>query len=76
MKIESGSHLSTVREFIKQKARNGNTVEWGSLDYLELNSLTVIDMERLSQEIRNSVRKEILQEVRTAINLEFIKLGI
>lgn len=44
-------HLGIVREFIQHKAINGDRVEWGSDDPLQLQNVTVLDMETLATQI-------------------------
>jgi len=59
MEIKSGAHLGIVRSWIQRKARNGETVIWGSDTYLELAPIAVRDMEWLAQDVRNAVIKEV-----------------
>lgn len=56
--IKGGKHLGAVRDWIKRKARNGEHVNWGSYEYLDLVDITVTAMEFLAQEIRCAVLKE------------------
>lgn len=57
-KIKSGSHLSVVRSWIQRNALNGESVTWGSEQFLQLKSQTVSDLENLAQEIRDAVEAE------------------
>lgn len=58
MTVESGNHLRIVREFMQQSAINGSDVTWGSNDVLRFAGVTVDDMERLAQRIKEAVLKE------------------
>lgn len=55
--IRSGAHLAVVRSWIQTNCRNGDTVHWGSEEFLESKPLTVRDMERLSQQIADATLK-------------------
>lgn len=56
--IVSGVHLRTMRSWLQRKARNGDTITWGSQEYVDLKSLTAHDLDRLAQDIRDAVVKE------------------
>ncbi len=52
MAIRGGSHLGSVREWMKCKARNGENVTWGSQDLLQLRyPLTVQLLEDLACQV-------------------------
>jgi hypothetical protein len=55
-----GNWLGTVRNWIQRKAYNGETVTWGSHDYLKLKELTVSDLEQLAALIAaNAIRESM-----------------
>lgn len=56
--IESGSHLGVVRRWIQSNAINGETVTWGSQELLKLKPITVDEMEKLAQRIKDAVLME------------------
>jgi len=58
MVIKSGAHLGAIHSWIQREAWNGETVTWGSNEFLKLKDLTVADMEHLAQDIRDAVLKE------------------
>lgn len=51
---QGGSWLGEVRNWIQRKAFNGETVTWGSNDYLKLKPLTVSDLELLACNIASA----------------------
>lgn len=58
-----GPHLAVVRSWIQRKAINGETVTWGSNEFLKLRSVTAHDMDNLAQDIAEAVIKEIITEL-------------
>lgn len=59
MKVESGAHLGTVREFIQRHAINGSDVRWGSDEVLRFTGVTVGELEQLAQRIKDAVMREL-----------------
>lgn len=57
--VTSGVHLVVARNWMQQRARNGEKVTWGSQEILQLPSLTVSDIEELSSAIAHAVTKDI-----------------
>ena len=55
--IKGGSHLGTVRNWIKWHARNGEYVTWGTHELLQVD-LHVDDLERIAQDVRDAVLEE------------------
>lgn len=58
--IKSGSHLESVRNWIQNHYcfGNGETVSWGSSEVLKGKDVRVNELERLAQDIRDSVLSE------------------
>jgi hypothetical protein len=56
--VEGGDHLVVVRSWVQQHAINGSSVRWGSEEMLQGLSVSIGDMERLAQRIREAVLKE------------------
>ena len=48
---EGGEWLGTIREWIQREALNGESVIWGSHEYLKLQPQSVSDMENLAARI-------------------------
>jgi hypothetical protein len=61
-----GAHLGAVRRWIQHSFHNGSQVTWGSMDQLAGTGLSVRKMERLAEEIKDAV----LREVEKAIDLQ------
>lgn len=53
-----GAWLGIVREWIKCKFRNGESVTWGSNEVLEGNRITVSDLEKLASRVAASAINE------------------
>lgn len=66
-----GEFLGVVREWIKCKARNGETVEWGSGDILQLGGLSVLELEALAARIAASAANETRDNIASALALKF-----
>lgn len=66
-----GNFLGVVREWIKCKARNGCTVEWGSGEILQFSGLSVSELETLAAQIAASAANETRDNIVTAIRAEF-----
>lgn len=59
-----GKHLGIIREFMLQKAINGDKLTWGSNDYVCLRPITVKELERLAEEIAQGVIEDIERLIR------------
>ena len=70
-KLTSGSHLGAVRNWIKQNATNGEQVDWGSSECLNLQQdLTVSRLEHLAQDVRNAVMSDLRRAMGVCSNFE------
>jgi len=70
MSVKSGSHLGVVHRWIQRKFCNGDRVTWGSeTDVLRAN-LTPASLERLAQDISDSVFKDIKKRIKVCANFE------
>ena len=58
--IEGGQRLGHVRGWMQRKAINGESVTWGSNDFLNLKSLSVADFESLAAVIAANAINEFL----------------
>ena len=56
--VQSGAHLGTMRSWIQRNAGNGETVTWGSQEFVALKPLTAHDLDRLAQDIKDAVVEE------------------
>ena len=56
---KSGAHMGVIRSWMQRAALNGDTVKWGSDEWLNLRPQTVLDMERLAQSIADPLLKEL-----------------
>ena len=57
---EGGNWLGTARNWIQRKFKNGETVMWGSHDWLEGGHFCVRDIETLAADIAASTINEFL----------------
>lgn len=62
--IKDGPHLGVIRRWIKNNARNGCDVRWGSGEFLGLRSVTVHEMECLAQDIADAVEKDVRKSIK------------
>ena len=56
--VQSGAHLGVMRSWIQRNAGNGETVIWGSQEFVALKPLTAHDLGWLAQRIKNAVSNE------------------
>ena len=56
--VQSGAHLGTMRSWIQRNAGNGETVTWGSQEFVALKPLTAHDLDWLAQRIKNAIANE------------------
>ena len=66
MKIKGGPHLGVVRNWIQCKARNGESVIWGSNTI----ALSAFQMDMLAQDIANAVFDQIKRKLRVCDDFE------
>jgi len=59
---KGGAWLATVRNWIKCKCQNGESVTWGSHEQLKPRSLTGRDMESLAASIATSAINEYINK--------------
>ena len=70
MSVKSGVHLGVVHSWIQWKCKNGEHVTWGSETDVLHATLTPARLERLAQDIADSVFREIKQLVKVCDNFE------
>jgi hypothetical protein len=71
---KGGDWLGRVRSWIQWNCANGETVIWGSHDYLKINKpLTVWDFEHLASEIASAAIEEYRKELISKGALKYLE---
>lgn len=76
MSEKGGEHLASVRSWIQSKCLNGETVQWGSQDFLKMpHHLTVQDLEMLACTIAASAVNDYKNQLKISGLVKFLKEG-
>jgi hypothetical protein len=60
--VGGGQWLGYTREFIQRKCVNGETVTWGSNEFLKFRGLTVIELEHFAAAVAANAVNEFIEK--------------
>ena len=63
LREKGGEWLGSARTWMQRKAMNGDTVTWGSEDYLKLKPLTVVEIESFAATIAAAALREQAKDI-------------